>query len=98
MTCGRKHARSSPILLTNWSLQSYPCDCFTMEHSHNARSQASLRLFHMHGDGPGHATWILVTVHDHKDRVLLFISEIVQSKVYETSPIRTEVMKLVAVG
>uniref|UniRef100_A0ABD2XC37 Cadherin domain-containing protein n=1 Tax=Trichogramma kaykai TaxID=54128 RepID=A0ABD2XC37_9HYME len=54
-------------------------------------------LFHVDGDGPGHATRILVTVYDHNDRLLLFISEFVQAKVYETSPIGTEVMQLVGV-
>ncbi|XP_023314181.1 fat-like cadherin-related tumor suppressor homolog isoform X1 [Trichogramma pretiosum] len=40
---------------------------------------------------------VLVTVHDHNDHAPLFISEIVQAKVYETAPIGTEVVQVVAV-
>lgn len=38
---------------------------------------------------------VLVTVHDHNDHTPQFISEIIQGKVYETSPIGTAVVQVI---
>ena len=37
---------------------------------------------------------VIVTVHDHNDHAPMFISEIIQGKVYETSPIGTAVVQV----
>ncbi|XP_011501552.1 PREDICTED: fat-like cadherin-related tumor suppressor homolog [Ceratosolen solmsi marchali] len=40
---------------------------------------------------------VLVTVHDHNDHAPHFISEIIQGKVFETSPIGTAVVQVIAI-
>ncbi|XP_031780785.1 fat-like cadherin-related tumor suppressor homolog isoform X4 [Nasonia vitripennis] len=40
---------------------------------------------------------VLVTVHDHNDHAPTFISEIIQGKVFETSPIGTAVVQVIAI-